>query len=82
MDHAFFGSFPALFRGDFITFVGAFVVYFILALTSYGALAFIASFIWAFLYNKYHARKLIERGYRIQPGDPQRERAQRVWNIT
>ncbi|WPK19589.1 hypothetical protein [Salmonella phage SD-1_S14] len=26
----FFGPFPALFRGDFITFIGAFVIYFIL----------------------------------------------------
>ncbi len=78
----FFGSFPALFRGDFLTFVGTFVVYFILALCSYGTLAFIASLIWAFLYNKYHARKLIERGYRIQLGDPQAERAMRVWNIS
>ena len=77
----FFGSFPALFRGDFITFVGTTVVYFILALTTYGVLAIIASLIWAFLYNKYHARKLIERGYRIQSGDPQAERARRVWNI-
>jgi hypothetical protein len=77
-----FGSFPALFRGDFITFVGTTVVYFILALTTYGVLAITASLIWAFLYNKYHARKLIERGYRIQSGDPQAERARRVWKIT
>jgi hypothetical protein len=77
-----FGSFPALFRGDFITFVGTTVVYFILALTTYGVLAITASLIWAFLYNKYHAQKLIERGYRIQSGDPQAERARRVWKIT
>ena len=77
----FFGMFPSLFRGDFLTFVGAFVVYLILAIMSYGILPFIASILWAFLYNKYHARRLIERGYRINPNDPNADAAKRAWNI-
>ena len=76
-----FGMFPALFRGDFITFIGAFAVYFILAIVSYGVLPFIASIVWAFMYNKYHARRLIERGYRILPSESNANAAKRAWNI-
>lgn len=76
-----FGMFPALFRGDFITFIGAFAVFIILAVLSYGFLAFIASIAWAFMYNKYHARRLIERGYRLHPSDPNADAAKRSWNI-
>lgn len=59
----FFGFFPALFRGDFITFIGAFVVVMIIALMTAGVGAFVVTLIWAFMYNKYYTRKLIEKGY-------------------
>lgn len=61
----FFGMFPALFRGDFLTFIGAFVILIILAAITFGIGAFIAMFVWAFMYNKYYTRKLIEKGYRF-----------------
>ena len=61
----FFGSFPALFRGDFITFIGVFVVLIILGIISFGIGAFIAMIVWSFLYNKYYTRKLIEKGYQF-----------------
>lgn len=60
-----FGSFPALFRGDFITFIGVFVVLIILGVISFGIGAFIAMIVWSFLYNKYYTRKLIEKGYQF-----------------
>jgi hypothetical protein len=59
----FFGFFPALFRGDFITFISAFVVIAILLVTTYGIGASIAMFVWAFFYNRYYTRRLLERGY-------------------
>lgn len=59
----FFGFFPALFRGDFVTFIGGFVVIVIVALITAGFGAFVAMIIWAFMYNKYYTRKLIEKGY-------------------
>ncbi len=59
----FFGFFPALFRGDFLTFIGAFVVIAILAIPTFGIGSAVAMFVWAFLYNKYYTRKLLERGY-------------------
>jgi hypothetical protein len=59
----FFGFFPALFRGDYITFIGGFVIYLILAIATFGILPLIISIIWAFIYNKYFTTKLLERGY-------------------
>ena len=59
----FFGGLPALFRGDFLTFLGLFVVMIILGIWTYGIGAAIAEFTWAFFYNGYYTRKLLERGY-------------------
>lgn len=59
----FFGCFPALFRGDFLTFVGTFVVLFFLGLVTAGIGTFIGMFIWAFFYNSYYTKKLLEKGY-------------------
>lgn len=59
----FFGFFPALFRGDYLTFVGGFVVLIILGVFTFGIGTLIAAFVWAFIYNGYYTRKLLERGY-------------------
>jgi len=59
----FFGFFPALFRGDFVTFIGGFVISVIIGLITLGIGAFFIGLIWAFMYNKYYTRKLLERGY-------------------
>lgn len=59
----FFGFFPALFRGDFITFIGGFAISIIIALITAGFGVFVISIIWAFMYNKYYTRKLLEKGY-------------------
>jgi hypothetical protein len=59
----FFGCFPALFRGDFLTFMGIFVVLFLIGLVTLGIGTFIAMFVWAFFYNGYYTKKLLEKGY-------------------
>jgi len=59
----FFGFFPALFRSDFITFIGGFVVSVIIGIFTWGIGALFINLIWAFMYNKFYTRKLIERGY-------------------
>lgn len=61
----FFGFFPALFRGDFITFIGGFVIAVIVGLLTFGVGAFCIGIVWAFMYNKYYTRKLLERGYAL-----------------
>lgn len=65
----FFGGFPALFRGDFITFIGLFVILFIVGVVTLGVGALFVMVIWSFFYNKYYTRKLIEKGYRFNGSD-------------
>ncbi len=65
----FFGFFPALFRGDFITFIGGFVVSIIIAVMTMGVGAFFIGLVWAFMYNKYYTRRLLERGYVLAGSD-------------
>jgi len=61
----FFGPFPALFRSDFITFLGFIAVTVVLAVTTWTIGNVIADIAWAFMYNRYYTRKLIEHGYRF-----------------
>lgn len=65
----FFGFFPALFRGDFITFIGGFVVSVIIAIVTFGFGALFINIVWAFMYNKYYTRRLLERGYVLAGGE-------------
>jgi hypothetical protein len=59
----FFGAFPALFRGDFITFIGVFIVLLALGIFTVGIGAAIVQILFAFFYNKYYTSKLLEGGY-------------------
>ena len=65
----FFGFFPSLFRGDFITFIGGFIISVIIAIFTLGFGALFINIIWAFMYNKYYTRKLLERGFAFAGGD-------------
>ena len=59
----FWGFFPALFRGDFLTFLALFVTVLILGAFTAGIGGLIVVVIWSFLYNKHYTTKLIEKGY-------------------
>lgn len=59
----FFGFFPALFRNDYVTFLGGFAISLILGLATFGIAWLVIGIIWAFMYNKYYTRKLLEQGY-------------------
>jgi len=61
----FFGSFPALCRSDFLTFVGSFVICALVGVMTAGIGIFFAGFVWAFFYNGYYTRRLLERGYQF-----------------
>jgi len=71
----FFGFFPALFRGDFITFLGGIAIMVIVGAATMGIGAFVIGIAWAFFYNKYYTRKLLERGYRLASTDAENARA-------
>lgn len=78
----FFGGFPALFRGDFLTFIGTFVVLFLIGIVTFGVGAFIAMFIWAFFYNGYYTRKLLEKGYVFSDFQNTTQEAARVLGVS
>jgi len=59
----FFGAFPALFRKDFITFIGVFIVAAIIALLTAGIGGFFISLVWSFMYNKYYSTNLLKQGF-------------------
>lgn len=59
-----FGFFPALFRADWVSFIGSFVIYFILTATT-GIGGFIAMLVWAFMYNRHHTLSLINKGFKM-----------------
>ncbi len=78
----FFGGFPALFRGDFLTFIGSFVVLFLLGLAIHPFVIPIAMFIWAFFYNGYYTRKLLEKGYEFSDFSHINEMAASVLSVS
>lgn len=61
----FFGPFPAMFRGDWLG-VGAYVLAFLaFAMFTAGFGGGIFWLAWPFFYNRWHARRLVERGYAL-----------------
>lgn len=77
----FFGCFPALFRQDFITFIGTFVVLALVGAMTFGIGAGIAMFLWAFFYNGYYTKKLLERGYQFDDTPARVQDACRVLRV-
>ncbi len=71
----FFGFFPALFRSDFITFIGGFTISVIIGIFTMGIGSIFIGIIWAFMYNKYYTRKLIENGYSFAGSDSENAQA-------
>lgn len=50
---------------DFLGQLSFLARYVILGLITFGIGGFIAGVVWAFMYNKYYTRKLIEQGYKF-----------------
>ncbi|WJV64361.1 hypothetical protein PCO86_12780 [Pectobacteriaceae bacterium CE70] len=59
----FFGFLPALFRKDFITFIGYFVIWAILATFTLGVGSLLVTLAWSFIYNKYYTTNLLKKGF-------------------
>lgn len=64
-----FGGIPCIFRGDWLGFFIWLVITVVLATLTLGFGNVILLILWAAFYNKWHARRLIERGYQITDGD-------------
>jgi hypothetical protein len=78
----FFGIWPALFRGDFLTFLGGFVIIIILAVCTYRIGSVIAGFVWAFIYNGYYTRRLLQAGYRLDGSPSEVQEAARCLRLS
>jgi len=77
----FFGCFPALFRADFLTFVSSFVVLILLALITNGVGWFVAFPGWAFFYNNYFTKRLLENGYEFASSQSENAAAEQALGI-
>lgn len=52
-----------------MTFIGGFVIAIIIAFMTMGAGVLLISLVWAFMFNKYYTRRLLERGYVFAGGE-------------
>ena len=73
-----FGCFPAAFRGDWGFFAVMLFITVVLNVATGGIAGVILNIILGFVYNKYHGRGLVERGYK--PVGYNAEDALKAWN--
>ena len=64
----FFGPFPAVFRGDWYGFFIYVGFGFVLAFLTLGWGNVIQWIVWAFFYNRWYTKRLLEKGYVIADG--------------
>ncbi len=67
----FFGPWPLLFRNEWGFFLIFLIVYIVVAMVTLGIGAFVLGIVWAFYFNKWHMRRLIEKGYAIDESQPE-----------
>jgi hypothetical protein len=61
----FFGAIPAMFRGDWLAFCIYLLLCIVVGAFTMGVGTLLLWIIWPFFYNRWHARRLIEKGYQI-----------------
>jgi hypothetical protein len=61
----FFGPLPALFRGDWFAFAAFLLGFFTIGFFTAGLGAPFFWLVWPFFYNRWHARRLVEKGYQL-----------------
>ena len=61
----FFGPWPLLFRHQWGFFLVFIAVYIVIGALTLGIGSLILGLVWAFIFNKWHLKRLIERGYAI-----------------
>lgn len=77
----FFGPFVPLFRADFLTFVGYFIVIVFVGVITAGIGGFFCFLIWSFFYNSYYTKKLLEKGYEFSGSIEENEKAAKVLEV-
>ncbi len=71
----FFGGFPALFRKDFLTFLGFFLITAIFCLFLSFIFLIIIFVAWSFMYNKYYSINLLKQGFVFSGSDEENKAA-------
>jgi hypothetical protein len=61
----FFGPFPLLFRSEWGFFLIFVAVYIVVGIFTFGIGGWVLGVVWAFMFNKWHLRRLLEKGYKI-----------------
>jgi hypothetical protein len=61
----FWGPFPALFRGDILTFIVVCLLLTVIGIMTAGAGGWLAIILWGFFYNKYYTSRLLKKGYQF-----------------
>lgn len=77
----FFGIFPALCRGDWLGFFGSLAVHVVLAFLTLGIGNIVFSLVMCFVYNGWHARRLLVAGYEFTGSQDSKDRAARALNV-
>lgn len=72
----FFGVFPMLFRQEWKAFLVSFVIFLVISVLTYGIGVIIGCIVWAFVFNKWHLKKLIKSGYSFDEAEPSEAIAQ------
>lgn len=67
----FWGYWPLAFRNEWKYFLIFLVIHFTVAFFTFGIGALVLQIIWAFLFNKWHMKRLIEKGYVIDDSQSQ-----------
>ena len=65
----FFGPFPAAFRGDWLGFFIYIIASVVIGLLTMGIGVIVFQLGWCAFYNKWHARRLVEKGYELGSTD-------------
>lgn len=78
----FFGALPAFFRGDFLRGVVGWAIFIVISIGSGGLLLPVAWLIWAFVYNRMHARSLIKDGFIFDGSPEQNAIAARTFGVS
>lgn len=78
----FFGFWPALFRGDWLGFFGTLAVHVALAFLTFGIGNIVFMLVMCFIYNGWHARRLLVAGYEFTGSPDSKARAARALNVS
>lgn len=77
----FFSMWPALFRGDWLGFFGSLAIHLVLGFLTLGIGNVVFGIVMCFVYNGWHARRLLVNGFEFTGSQDEKDRAARALNV-